>query len=138
MTKKIIFVAADKDYPTTLKACEVLRPNYTLITSVDPIEAITALRGLDSVDLLITDYLLKANKVFDRRWGEEMITEVHKYKPTMPAIYVPSGMMSSEFRRQDLNKIIGRMRDIGVRVGYVGKPIKQDELEAKVREMIGE
>ena len=133
---KTIFVVANRDYQSTLDACKVLRPNYNLVTSVDPVEALAELQRLGTVDLLIADGNLNADKISDRKSGEELITEAHTYKPDMPAIYIPSNMMSSDLRRPDLMIIIDKMRKNGIKVDYVARPIA-DKLEAKVREMIG-
>ena len=131
---KTIFVVANRDYPSTLKACEVLKPNYNLITSVNPVEALDYLRGSYTVDLLIADGNLKADDISNSMSGEEFITQAHVYKPEMPAIYIPSKMMSSDLQRSGLMKIIDRMRHQNIKVDYIAMPIT-DKLEAKVKEM---
>ncbi len=110
----------------------VLSPNYSLMINPEPVAALGLLRN-EPVDLLIADYSLPATGDIT---GKPFVIEAHSTQPSMKIVLTTSPVLSSD--KESLEGVLAQLKGMGLEFAHLPKPINEETLAAKVRELIGE
>ena len=123
--RKSVFVV-DNQYQNTLKLCkQTLEPTYSVQGTTSHREASETL-SKQSIDLLI------AAPMFDGVHGYDFIERVYKNYPDLMTILI---LQEHEETSQMIMELLKKAE---VKTNYLRKPVKPEDLSAKVRELIGE